>query len=569
MSRGGIVWPREVGGDILKFGDGSWPPASKRLPSEPIYHCCDRRGGFVTRLAGTAVGRPASLRDLLGPGLDADPDGPALIAADTRLTWRSLEDMSDRLAAGLLGLGLMPGDRVASLMPNRPALVVHYLACFKAGLVATPLNYRYMAPEIDHALDVSRARVLLAHVERDKDLAESKLAGKLPLGRITYGTGGTSPTFDELINGAARPLPDSLAAPSPAAPAVIFFSSGSTGPPKGVTHTHETLGWMLAIAAAALELSFDDLLLAGSSLSHVGAFYISFAALSVGAGTIVARTFDGDELLPLLRDDRPTVLSMLPSALFALTRDHGASHEDFSSLRLCKAAGDKVSAELEREFTGLSGLTIDEAYGMTEVGLVSVSPPSGRIKLGSVGQVAPGVSLSIRGDQGEELPTGSEGRLWIQSSAATVGYWDDAAATKAAFRGGWLDSGDVMRVDEDGYYFFCGRKKQIIVHDGSNISPQEVEGVLLEHPSVESAGVIGIHDLVHGENVRAYITIEDGAARPTSQELIRFARARVGYKAPEEVFVLAEMPLTASGKVDRTSLKKMVEVNLGGAGRGS
>ena len=132
---------------------------------------------------------------------------------------------------------------------------------------------------------------------------------------------------------------------------------------------------MLAIAAAGLELKSDDLLLAGSSLSHVGAFYVSFAALSVGAGTIVARTFDGDELLPLLRDERPTVLSMLPSALFALTRDHGASHEDFASLRLCRAAGDKVSAELERDFTELSGFAIDEAYGMTEVGLVTLSPP--------------------------------------------------------------------------------------------------------------------------------------------------------------------------------------------------
>src|SRR5262249_22228362 len=154
----------------------------------------------------------------------------------------------------------------------------------------------------------------------------------------------------------------------------------STGLPKGVTHTHATLGWMLATAAAGLELSADDLLLAGSSLSHIGAFYASFAALSVGAGVIVAHTFDGDELLPLLRGDRPTVLSMLPSALFALTRDHGACQDDFASLRLCRAAGDSVSAQLEREFTALSGFVIDEAYGLTEVGLVTVSPPSGRIK---------------------------------------------------------------------------------------------------------------------------------------------------------------------------------------------
>ena len=446
-------------------------------------------------------------------------------------------------------------------MPNRPALVVHYLACFKAGLVATPLNYRYMGPEIDHALELSQARVLLAHVEREEDLAASELAAQLPLGRISYGARHASRlAFEDLVEGDR--LREGLKPPSPSSPAVIFFTSGSTGRPKGVTHTHETLGWMLAIAAAGLELSSADLLLAGSSLSHVGAFYVSFAALSVGAGAIVARTFDGDELLPLLRDDRPTVLSMLPSALFALTRDHGASREDFASLRLCRAAGDTVSAELEREFTELSGFVIDEAYGLTEVGLVTVSPPSGRIKLGSVGQVVPSVSLSIQRDDGEQLAAGSEGRLWIRTPAATVGYWNDTAATEAALTNGWLDSGDVMRVDDEGYFYFCGRRKQIIVHDGSNISPQEIEGVLVEHPSVESAGVIGIHDVVHGETVRAYITLRKGAQRPSSQELIQFARAKVGYKAPEEIIVLDEMPRTATGKTDRAGLKRMAQANL-------
>jgi acyl-CoA synthetase (AMP-forming)/AMP-acid ligase II len=502
-----------------------------------------------------------SPRGLLRAGLDANSEGLALISADTRWTWSTLDDLSDRLAVGLLGLGLSPGDRVASLMPNRPALIVHYLACFKAGLVATPLNYRYMAPEIDHALAVSEARALLAHVEREEDLAASQLARQLPVGTISYGgKQGTGPVFGDLIEGeASSPPPPS---PSAAAPAVIFFTSGSTGRPKGVTHTHQTLGWMFAAAAAGLELSPGDLLLAGSSLSHVGAFYVSFAALSVGAGVTVAQTFDADELLPLLREDRPTVLSMLPSALFALTRDHGARHDDFASLRLCRGAGDTVSAELEREFTALSGFVIDQAYGLTEAGLVTVSPPSGRIKVGSVGRVVPAVALSIRNDDGQELPAGSEGRLWIKSPAATVGYWDDPGATEAAFSGGWLDSGDVMRADDEGYFFFCGRKKQIIVHNGSNICPQEVEGALLEHPAVTSAGVIGIHDLVHGENVRAYITLTEGAERPASQELIQFARARVGYKAPEEIVVLDEMPLTATGKLDRTHLKQMAEENL-------
>jgi long-chain acyl-CoA synthetase len=517
------------------------------------------------RIYWKAVEGPVSLFALLGAGLAADPDGLALISADASWTWRTLDDLVGRLAASLIDVGLRPGDRVASLMPNRPELIVHYLACFRAGLVVTPLNYRYTWREVDYALAVSGARVLLAHVEREEDLAGSERVQQLPLGVITYGAkNGAGPAFEDLVEReppAASPPP-----PSPAAPAVIFFTSGSTGRPKGVTHTHETLGWMFASAAAGLEFTPRDLVLAGSSLSHVGAFYVSFAALSAGAGVVVARTFDGDELLPLLREDRPTVLAMLPSALFALTRDHGARHDDFSCLRLCRGAGDSVSAELEREFTALSGFAIDEAYGLTEAGLVTVSPPSGQIKLGSVGQPVPAVSLSVRSDRGQELPAGTEGRLFIKTPAATVGYWDDPEETKAAFSSGWLDSGDVMRVDDEGYFSFCGRKKQIIVHDGSNIYPQEVEGALLGHPSVASAGVIGIHDPVHGETVRAYVTITDGTERPTSQELIRFARARVGYKAPEEIVFLDKMPLTVTGKLDRTALKRLAEANLSRGG---
>jgi acyl-coenzyme A synthetase/AMP-(fatty) acid ligase len=245
-------------------------------------------------------------------------------------------------------------------------------------------------------------------------------------------------------------------------------------------------------------------------------------------------------------------------------RDHAATRADFASLRLCRSGGDKVAAELEREFTALTGLVIDESYGMTETGLIATNPPSGVIKLGSVGRVDPGYTLSIRNERGDEVSTGEEGNVWVSSPCRTVGYWNEPAATAAAIRDGWLDAGDVLRADADGYLWFRGRKKPIIVHDGSNISPQEVEEALLEHPAVASAGVVGIHDLVHGENVRAYITLREGAQRSSSQELIRFARARVGYKAPEDIVVLDDMPLNATGKVDRVILKRMAQERTGG-----
>lgn len=169
---------------------------------------------------------------------------------------------------------------------------------------------------------------------------------------------------------------------------------------------------------------------------------------------------------------------------------------------------------------------------------------------------------SIRDDDGAEVPAGTPGRLWIQSRANMIGYWNRPDATAEAIVDGWLDTGDLVSADEQEYLWFRGRKKQIIIHDGSNICPQEVEESLLEHPAVASAGVVGIHDLVHGENVRAYITLRPDVARPTTQALIEFSRARVGYKAPDEIVLLAEMPMNAVGKVDRVALKQLADASV-------
>lgn len=509
-------------------------------------------------LSGPPLDKLVRLNEILRVGLHSHPDDPALVSAESSWTWRELESASNRLAANLLSLGLRPGDRAASLMPNRTELLVFYLACIKAGLVATPLNYRYQAPEIDHALEVSGASILLAHAERDADLAKSKLATNLALGPIAYGASdGRSPSLEVLLK--QESASSELPSPPSDAPAFIFFTSGSTGKPKGVTHTHETFGWMIASAIDCLEIASADVFLPGSSASHIGASLMSLTGLAAGIRVDLARTFDGDELLPLLKNTKPTMLCMLPSALFALVRDHGATHEHFKSLRVCFAGGDKVSPELEREFVDLAGIEIDEIYGMSEIGLATINPVSGRNKIGSIGKLAPGFQGSIRDADRNEVPTGTDGRLWIKSPANTIGYWNRPDATAETIIDGWLDTGDVVRADEEGYLFFDGRQKQIIVHDGSNICPQEVEASLMEHPAVAEAGVVGIHDLVHGENVRAYITLKPDSDRLTISELIKFSRDRVGYKAPEEIVILAEMPLNATGKIDRVTLKRMAE----------
>ena len=517
-------------------------------------------------LQGAPLAAPAPpLNELLRHGLERGPDEIALISLVRSMTWRQLEDESLALAAGYRRLGLREGDRLASLMPNRIDLVVHYLACFKAGLVATPLNYRYTHREIDHALEVSGADALLAHVERADDVAASALTASLRCGVIAYtdDPGDSDPglghRFWTLL--ASEPLVLDPS-PDPSVAAAIFFTSGSTGPAKGVTHSRESLRWMIASAAAAFELSDRDEFMPASSMSHVGSFLWTLSMLSVGGRVAVARTTDAYEVLALLRKTRPTVMAMIPAALMALVRDHELAPDDLASLRVCRSGSDKVSTELLTEFAAAAGFPISEGYGMTEVGLATLNPPSGVNKQGSIGPPISGFDIMLRDDAGNQVAPGSVGRVFIRSRSRMMGYWNAEEATDQIVSGEWIDSGDLAHADEDGYLWFFGRKKQIIVHDGSNISPFEVEGALLEHPAIGLAGVVGVHDVVHGETVRAYVTVRDDASRPSSADLIVFCRDRVGYKAPEEVVFLDEMPLNPTGKIDRVGLKRMAEDHL-------
>ena len=533
---------------------------------------------------GPPLAEPSGpLDQLLRRGLVVDPDGVAIESVYRRLTWAELEQESARLAAGYLSIGLEPGDRLASLMPNRVALLVHYLACFKAGLVATPLNYRYTAREIDHALSVSTASALVAHAERAADVTGSTLAGSLPRGTVVFhdapgervpgsaqvaaapmkggddNGGGWDHRFDDLLS--VEPQ-DREPAIDPDDPAVILFTSGSTGPSKGVTHTHRSLRWMIASAVSAFELTRDDVFLPASSMSHLGSMLWTLSTLAVGGRVVVARTTDAHELLPLLRDHQPTLMAMIPAALWALIHDHDLRPGDFSSLRLVRSGSDKVSTELLAEFAAAAGFPIVEGYGMTEVGLATLNPVSGQNRQGSIGTPIGGFTIALCDEQGYPVSVDEVGRILIRTRSQMSGYWQAPEATTKVISDGWLDSGDLAHADQDGYLWFFGRKKQVIVHDGSNVSPLEVEGALVEHPGIDLAGVVGVHDEVHGENVRAYVTLREGAERPAVADLIRFCRERIGYKAPEEIVFLDEMPLNPTGKIDRVGLKRMAEHHL-------
>jgi long-chain acyl-CoA synthetase len=506
-------------------------------------------------IEGGPLGHFVPVEDLLAAGLRLHPDADAVVSSQQRWTFRELDEASNRLCAGYLGLGLKPGDRIASLMPNRAVLLIHYLACMKGGFVAVPLNYRYTHFEIQHALEKSETSFILFHDERRADI-DNMQEGSLGVLPICYeaGSGTDEPVLEDLMATQAT-FEDPLAQP-PEAPAFIMFTSGSTGPAKGVTHSRKSIAHCFASAAAGFEIDETDIFLPASSISHIGGLIFCFAVLSAGGRAVVARDLSADEVIALLRNERPTILAILPAALFRLIRDGHASHDDFAAVRVLRSGSDRVPIELVNEFFDLTGLLIDEGWGCSEIGLASLNPPSGRIIAGSAGRPLPGIAASVRSSEGDELEPGQDGVVWIRCESRMLGYWQDDASTQNVFSDDWFDTGDVMRADNDGYLYFRGRKKQIIVHDGSNIFPKEVEDALLDHADVAVAAAIGVRDLVHGEIVCAYVVMHPDKAL-SETELIEFARVHVGYKAPEEIRFLTEMPLNPTGKIDRVTLVKM------------
>ncbi|MBE9155063.1 class I adenylate-forming enzyme family protein [Cyanobium sp. LEGE 06113] len=504
---------------------------------------------------GPAVTRPDPIDSPLALGLARAPQELALRDLRRSLSWAELERATEQLARAYRALGLGPGDRLASLVPNGVELVVHYLAGLRSGLVLTPLNYRYVPAEIDHALAVSGAAALVFHRERQADVAASALAGGLPLGTIEFDDPCGFEALLERCPGSDAPWP---VLPGDA-PCVIYFTSGSTAKPKGVTHSRASLGALLASLAQALELRPGEQVLAGCSLAHVAASALCLGALGAGAGAVIANAIDSPSVETLLRRHRPEVLLMLPAPLFGLVRDGGLQRQDLASVRLCISGGDKVPHQLQQEFQASTGFCIHESYGLTECAYATLAPPSQDGRIGSVGPLSPGLSGSIRNPEGQEVERGEAGRLWLRAPSVMTGYWANPAATADSIQDGWLDSGDEMRLDGDANLWFCGRRKQIIVHDGSNICPQDVEEALAEHPAVALAGVVGIRDPLHGENVRAYVALRPGQPAPAAAELIAFARQRVGYKAPEEICFLPALPLNPVGKIDRIALGQLAQ----------
>lgn len=487
-----------------------------------------------------------SLGRMLRRAAARNPQKSALICGNQIVSYEELNSTTDALARWLLHQGLKLGDRVAIHWRNSVQVVNLYFACFKAGLIAVPVNVRLKAPEIAYILGHSNAKLCFTQPEL-VFLCEEVRADCPDL----QGIHTTLPSGETMESGRAA-LPEI----SPQRIAAILYTSGTTAHPKGVVHTHASLS---ATSELMLSLGIDGThtLLAATQMMHVAALgLVLLPGISSGGTVVLLPAFQAAQFLDWIEHYRCSYFLMLPDMLRFVVEEQALSPRHVSSLRMCLAGGDTVPAILQKRFHSLFGVPVREIYGMTESVPVTCIREDA-LRAGSVGTAADGVDTRVVGLDGELVSDDQVGELQVRSPANCVGYWNDPRATAEGFDGRWLRTGDLVRRDSDGFFWFEGGVKEIIIRGGCNISPQEVEAALYQHPAVLEAGVIGAPDPVYGEKVIAFVALRDGFA-VCEQELREFLRSRIAdYKVPEQIGFLPVLPKGITGKLQRRALKDL------------
>lgn len=474
---------------------------------------------------------------------DLAPGQIAVRFGGQALTHGELESKASRLAGGLLEAGIAPGDRVALFMPNCPELVIAYLACFAAGVIAVPLNTRYRAAEVAYALERSGAGTVIVH----RDLRGEVDTSPTRLWIVGDGDQGWQSAVD-------APPVQTRAARGDAA-AIILFTSGSTSRPKGVTHTHASMNHTVSTQVRVQDLSPGDVNLITLATCHVaGLFGQLLPALQSGGCCLLHSRYDPTVAALEIERSRVTRIQLLPAQLATLLDAAEADSRDLSSLRCAIVGGDALALDLHARFREVAGLEATEVCGMTECFNYSMNPPFAAKRLGSIGRPPPGTELRLESVAGGEPPAGDSGEMLVRSRGVMDGYWEDPEHTAEALRDGWLRTGDVARRDADGWYWFVGRSKDLIIRGGSNVAPGEVEAVLHEHPAVSAAVVVGVPDERLGQRIAAWVQPRAGGFT-SAQELAEFVLERIApYKAPEWVWIESTLPTTSVGKLDRRLL---------------
>lgn len=465
-------------------------------------------------------------------------------------------DRARRAAVGLTALGVEPGDRVIVLTMNTPEVFVGYHAIWRAGAVVTPVIFLQTPPELRHILENSEATVaivspeLVPLIQGSMDGLDLKL---VVIGEVPDGVEATS--FGDLE--AAEPgeivprADDDMAA--------LLYTGGTTGRAKGVMLSHHGLwhaGRGLDLVAQTMSSTRSLLPL---PLSHAYGLNVLVAGLHSERRlvSVMQRWFDPQGWLQLVQEHRLETSPVVPSMMQMLL-DQPYQDYDLSSLESFGSGGAPLLPALREKVEKAFGVTILEGYGCTEATSVVTASTGTESRVGSVGKPAPHAEVAILDPLGRPVATGEEGEICVRGPGVMLGYWKDPEQTAQTVRDGWLHTGDVGRLDEDGFLYVVDRLKDLIIRGGFNVFPRDVEDALLEHESVASAAVVGVPDTKSGEEVVAVVALHPGA-EADPEELREFAKARLAkYKYPREVRILDAVPLTSVGKTDRKAVRALL-----------
>jgi long-chain acyl-CoA synthetase len=491
------------------------------------------------------------LSSLLGEAAARHSEKTALIGKQSAMSYREVALKAQAVAHDLLAFGAEPGGRIALHMRNGTAIAVCYFACFYAGMIAVPINTRMKAPEIDYVLEHSGASIYIGQDQLFREIngASSRLS------RMRLLVVDADNLEPDSASASAVPLPTIL----PEQPAAILYTSGSTAHPKGVVHTH----FSLLRAAQNFGVDEHDIVTLITPMVHSAAFMILIAAIQARATAVAVTAFEPNAVLDAIEQHRCTYLLGMPAMYSELISAQRTRLRDLSSVSRFFAGGDSVPLELQREFLDCVGQPLHEIFGTTENGLIAANFSTASCHQGSFGRPPSSVGVAVVDADGALLPMGSPGEMIVHSRATMIGYWNDPKETGRALKGGWFHTGDLVRQSRDGYLWFVGRQKEIIVTGGSNVSPQEVEAVLYQHPEVREVGVVGIADRTRGERVVAFVSRAPGA-RVKPNQLIAFVASRLAaYKTPEQIVFLDDLPKSVAGKVQRRALRERYVASLG------
>lgn len=483
-------------------------------------------------------------------------DHPALRAMGSTMTWAELAAVAEAIAGGLYELGVRRGDRIAMILPNCPQFVITYFAAARLGAIAVPINPLLAPAEVVHIAADSGACAVIV-VAQTAPLGRAAAAQCPELQHVII-SGEDSP--QDAVDFASLQACQSKELPEPGAEddvAALMYTSGTTGRPRGAMLSHTNLLSNARSCIEAVAMSADDRFLTVLPLFHsFGATVCMITPTVAGATAILLPGFEPLSVLEVIASEKPTIFPGVPSMFALLVRLKSADIPDMSSLRLCISGGAPLPVEIIEPFEARFGVPLIEGYGPTEASpVVSVNRSVETRKIGSVGPPLPGVEVEIRDDAGMPLPTGEIGEVCVRGPNVMLGYWNAPEQTAETLRDGWLLTGDLGRLDEDGYLYIVDRKKDLIIVGGLNVYPSEVENVIRELPEVRDCAVIGVKSPILGERVKAFIELHEGKSLDYDRVLSYCHERLARYKVPRAIEVVPELPRSATGKVLKRELR--------------